>query len=80
MVKFTTSATAIPEPAPFFCLLIMAIIYRISGDRLAAQDARAEIERQVEELRRYITLSQIPIIRGRHQFIVGDGGDSCMTF
>jgi len=53
---------------------------QISGDRLAAQDARAEIERQVEELRRYITLSQIPIIRGRHQFIVGDGGDSLHDF
>lgn len=49
---------------------------RISGDRLAAQEARAEIERQVEELRRQITLAQVPIDRGRHQFVLDHGGDS----
>ncbi|KAL8733684.1 MAG: hypothetical protein Q9181_003481 [Wetmoreana brouardii] len=49
---------------------------RISGDRLAAQEARLEIERQVEELRRQITLSQLAINRGQHQFIIGDKGSS----
>lgn len=49
---------------------------RISGDRLAAQEARAAIERQVQELRRQITLSQIPIERGRHQFISDGKGAS----
>ena len=49
---------------------------RISGDRLAAQEARAAIERQVQELRRQITLSQIPIERGRHQFISDSKGAS----
>lgn len=43
---------------------------RISGDREAAQDVKAEIERQVEDLRRRITLSQVPIDRNRHQFIL----------
>lgn len=43
---------------------------RISGDRFGAQDAKAHIERDVEELRRRITLSQVPIDRGRHQFIL----------
>ena len=43
---------------------------RISGDRLAAQEARGEIERQVEALRQQITLAQVPIDRGRHQFIL----------
>ena len=43
---------------------------RISGDRDAAQEVKAEIERQVEELRRRITLSQVPIDRNRHQFIL----------
>lgn len=43
---------------------------RISGERTAAQDARAAIERRVEELRRQITLSQVPIDRSRHQFIL----------
>ncbi|KAL9603838.1 MAG: hypothetical protein Q9219_000947 [cf. Caloplaca sp. 3 TL-2023] len=47
---------------------------RISGDRAAAQEARREIERQVEELRRQISLSQLAINRGQHQFIVGDMG------
>jgi len=49
---------------------------RISGDRLAAQEARAEIERQVEELRHQITLAQVPIDRGRHQFVLDHGGNS----
>ena len=43
---------------------------RISGDREAAQEVKAEIERQVEDLRRRITLSQVPIDRNRHQFIL----------
>lgn len=47
---------------------------RISGDRLAAQEAQAAIERQVQELRRQITLSQFPIERGRHQFISDSKG------
>ena len=49
---------------------------RLFGDRLAAQDARAAIERQVEDLRRRITLSQLAINRGQHQFIIGDKGTS----
>ena len=49
---------------------------RISGDRQAAQEAQAELERQVEQLRRQITLVQIPIDRGRHQFVLDQGGDS----
>ena len=48
----------------------------LSGDRLAVQEARAEIERQVEDLRRRITLSQLAINRGQHQFIVGDDGSA----
>ena len=43
---------------------------RISGDRDVAQEVKAEIERQVEDLRRRITLSQVPIDRNRHQFIL----------
>lgn len=49
---------------------------RISGDRAAAKEARLEIERQVEQLRRQITLSQLAINRGQHQFIIGDQGTS----
>ncbi|MCJ1312262.1 hypothetical protein MMC25_005936 [Agyrium rufum] len=46
----------------------------LSGDRQAVQDARMQIEHEVEELRRRITLSQLAINRGQHQFIVGDDG------
>ena len=50
---------------------------RISGDRLAVQAARAEIERHVdEELRRQITLSEISIDRNRHQFVLSEGHES----
>ena len=49
---------------------------RIFGDRQGAQEARAAIERRVQELRRQITLSQFPIERGRHQFISDSKGAS----
>ena len=49
---------------------------RITGDRLVAQEVRSAIERRVEQLRRQITLSQLAIDRGRHQFILGDNGKS----
>ena len=43
---------------------------RVNGDRIAVQEVKAEIERQVQELRQQITLSQVPIDRSRHQFIL----------
>lgn len=46
----------------------------LSGDRAAVQAAKAEIERQVEELQRQLILEQLAINRGRHQFIVGERG------
>ena len=49
---------------------------QLSGDRHAVQEVRAEIERQVAALRQQITLSQLAIPRGQHQFILGDGGAS----
>ncbi|KAL1857008.1 hypothetical protein VTK73DRAFT_8150 [Phialemonium thermophilum] len=47
---------------------------QLAGDRAAVQAARAEIERRVEELRRQLSLGQLSIPRGRHQFIIGDRG------
>ncbi|KAI9826550.1 MAG: hypothetical protein M1832_006146 [Thelocarpon impressellum] len=53
---------------------------RLSGDRLAVQQARAEIERQVQQLRQLLTLSQLDINRGQHQFVIGDKGSSAHDF
>ncbi|KZF21126.1 hypothetical protein L228DRAFT_248893 [Xylona heveae TC161] len=53
---------------------------QLSGDRLAVQQARDEIERQVEQLRQQLTISQLPIFRGQHQFIVGERGHSLHDF
>lgn len=53
---------------------------QISGEREAARNAQAEIERQVQELQRALTLSQFDIERERHQFIVGDKGTSLHDF
>lgn len=53
---------------------------QLSGDRQAVADARAELERQVSELQRQLTLEQMAIERGRHQFIVGDMGTSLQDF
>lgn len=53
---------------------------QIAGDRQAAAEARAQIERQVEQLRRQLTTDQMAIERGRHQFIAGDKGAALQDF
>ncbi len=68
-----------PDKIPQFMPDITKYI-RISGDRLAAQEARTAIERQVEHLRHQITLSHLAISRGQHQFILGENGSSLHDF
>ena len=53
---------------------------QLSGDRQAVAEAREELDRQVKQLERQITLEQMAIERGRHQFIVGDKGTSLNDF
>lgn len=53
---------------------------QLSGDRQAVAEARAEIERQVQELQRQLALEQMTIERARHQFIVGEMGTSLHDF
>lgn len=52
----------------------------ISGERAAAQEARAEIERRAEQLRQEITLRQLAINRGQHQFILGEDANALHDF
>ncbi|KAI9690922.1 MAG: hypothetical protein M1822_008542 [Bathelium mastoideum] len=52
----------------------------ISGDRAAAMQARADIEREVEQLRRRLGHHQFPMDRGRHQIIFGDRSGSLHDF
>ncbi|KAE8374663.1 hypothetical protein BDV26DRAFT_295793 [Aspergillus bertholletiae] len=52
----------------------------ISGERAAAQEARAEIERLAADLQRQLTLRQLAINRGQHQFILGDNADALHEF
>lgn len=52
----------------------------IAGDRAAAQEARAQIERQVEQLQRQLLAEQIAIERGRHEFIRGQKGAALHDF
>ncbi|KAF3492312.1 lysine-rich arabinogalactan protein 19 [Arthroderma uncinatum] len=52
----------------------------IVGERVAAQEARSQIERRAQELQRQITLRHLAINRGQHQFILGDKGDSLHDF
>lgn len=46
----------------------------LTGERDAVLQARAQIERQVEQLRQQLALEQLAVNRGRHQFIVGQQG------
>ncbi|KAF2453777.1 hypothetical protein BDY21DRAFT_374569 [Lineolata rhizophorae] len=52
----------------------------ISGDRRAAQEVREAIEREAEALKRQLTAEEMPVERGRHQFVVGERGSSLHDF
>lgn len=52
----------------------------ISGERAAAQEARAEVERMAADLQRKLTLRQLAINRGQHQFILGNEADALHQF
>ncbi|EKV06299.1 RNA binding effector protein, putative [Penicillium digitatum PHI26] len=52
----------------------------ISGERAAAQEARAEIERLAAQLHQQLTLRQLAINRGQHQFILGNEADALHRF
>ncbi|KAF2181087.1 hypothetical protein K469DRAFT_590305 [Zopfia rhizophila CBS 207.26] len=82
--QYTTWDTQAPpqgppnQPIPFVPQAKFPI--QISGDRNAAQEVQAEIERQVQQLRQQLAIQQRSIERGRHQFIVGDRGGSLHDF
>ncbi|KAI9887736.1 MAG: hypothetical protein M1823_000485 [Watsoniomyces obsoletus] len=52
----------------------------ISGDRRAAEATRAELERRAQILRRQLTMSQLELNKGQHQFVLGDKGSSPHDF
>ncbi|PPJ53713.1 hypothetical protein CBER1_00822 [Cercospora berteroae] len=66
------------QPATFKAQSNLPI--QLAGDRQAVAEAKAEIERQVQELERQLTLEHVPVERGRHQFIVGEKGKALHDF
>lgn len=52
----------------------------LAGDRAAVQAARAEIEQLAQALQRQLTLEQLAIDKGRHQFVIGNLGVSPEEF
>ena len=66
-------STASPAEIPQFVAQPGRFI-QLAGERAAVMEAKAEIERRVEQLRREITLSQLPLPRGQHQFVAGPAG------
>ena len=66
------------QPATFAPQASLPI--QLSGDRQAVAEARAAIERQVNQFRQQLTMDQMAIERGRHQFIVGQKGASLHDF
>ena len=52
----------------------------IAGERNATQEARLQIERLASSLQRQLTLRQLAINRGQHQFILGDRDDALHDF
>ena len=53
---------------------------QIFGERREAQEARAQIERHVEQLRRQLVVEDHSFQRGHHQFIIGERGMSLHDF
>ncbi|KAF1829514.1 hypothetical protein BDW02DRAFT_573897 [Decorospora gaudefroyi] len=66
------------QPVPFAPQANLPI--QVSGDRAAAQQVQAELERRAQQLRQQLAIEQRSIERGRHQFIVGDRGGSLHDF
>jgi polyribonucleotide nucleotidyltransferase len=79
--NFTQQAPQVPAnrgPASFAPQAGYPI--QLSGDRQAVAEMRAEIDRQVAELQRQLTMENVEIERNRHQFVVGDMGSSINDF
>jgi predicted PilT family ATPase len=53
---------------------------QVSGDRAAAQQIQAELERRAQQLRQQLAIEQRSIERGRHQFLIGERGNSLHDF
>jgi predicted PilT family ATPase len=70
--------TARNQPAAFVPQTNFPI--QLSGDRVAAQQIQAELERRAQQLRQQLAVEQCSIERGRHQFLVGDRGGSLHDF
>lgn len=65
---------ATPGQQPNFLPAADGNYITLTGDRSAVQQARAEIDRQVQELRQKLVLQQHAIEKGRHQFVIGERG------
>jgi hypothetical protein len=50
------------------------------GDRAAVQAARADIEQLAQRLSQQLTLDEFSMTKGRHRYIIGDGGVSPQDF
>ena len=78
---FEQSPPNIPEPGQPLSFTPRANYpIHISGDRIAAQQARDAIERQYAQLQQQLAMRQESVPRGRHQFIVGERGTSLQDF
>jgi predicted PilT family ATPase len=66
------------QPIPFAPQANFPI--HVSGERVAAQQIQAELERRAQQLRQQLAIEQRSIERGRHQFIVGEKDNSLHDF
>lgn len=76
----TIPEASTPEKRPTFSPATNDNHIQIAGDRTAVQAARAEIERRAQELHDQLQTETMEIMRGRHQFIIGDRGISMDEF
>ena len=63
-----------PGARPVFTAVADENNIHLSGERVAVQNARAEIEKLAAQLHQQLELDQASITPGRHQFIIGSHG------
>jgi len=56
------------------------LVIQIAGEREAAKQIQAAIERHIQELQSQLSINQVQIEQSRHQFIVGNRGNTLHDF
>jgi len=72
--QYHTWKTQAPPQSPEDFQPALEDFITLTGERLAVQALKSEIERYVEELKEQVAIEQFMVQRARHQFVIGRSG------